>query len=227
MDVAWKYQLPAIILSDRTLNDDSQSFVADEVPPLPRLSQKVWDGAAENDASGPAYTRYLTTEDGVSPLAFPGREGATVKVNTYTHDEHGISAEDPETTVKMQDKWARKGRALAEELDTLRQVNVYGDPKSARSVVTWGSPTGAMREVGELIGVRVVQPVVLWPFPARQLKQALVGSARVAVLEMNSTGQLAGLMERHGLNADVGILRYDGRPYGVGDLRRQVEKALA
>jgi len=129
--------------------------------------------------------------------------------------------------VGMQDKWERKERALAEELDTLPLVNVYGDPESPRTVVTWGSPTGALREVGELIGVRVVQPVVLWPFPTRQLAKALAGSERVAVLEMNASGQLAGLMERHGLEADAAILRYDGRPFGVGELRRQVEKVLA
>jgi hypothetical protein len=34
-------------------------------------------------------------------------------------------------------------------------------------------------------------------------------------------------MERHGLEADAAILRYDGRPFGVGELRRQVEKVLA
>ena len=54
---------------------------------------------AHNDAPGLAYKRYLVTDDGVSPLAFPGRDGATVKANTYTHDEYGISAEDPGTTV--------------------------------------------------------------------------------------------------------------------------------
>jgi len=129
--------------------------------------------------------------------------------------------------VKMQDKWERKAHALAEELDTLPQVNVYGDPESPRTVVTWGSPTGAMREVGELSGVRVVQPVVLWPFPTRQLAQALAGSEKVAVLEMNSTGQLAGLMERHGLDVDAGIRRYDGRPFGVGELRRRVEEVFS
>jgi hypothetical protein len=44
---------------------------------------------------------------------------------------------------------------------------------------------------------------------------------------MNSTGQLAGLMERHGLDSDEAILRYDGRPWGVGELRREVEKVFA
>ena len=115
-----------------------------------------------------AYKRYFFTEDGISPLAFPGRDGAMVKANSYTHDEFGITTEDPELTVRMQDKWNAQGRALADELDTLPQVNVYGDPERRGRVVTWGSPTGAVREVGELAGIRIVQPVVLWPFPDRQ-----------------------------------------------------------
>jgi 2-oxoglutarate ferredoxin oxidoreductase subunit alpha len=228
MDLAWAYQIPVIVLGDRTLNDDSQSFVAGEAPDLPRFAAREWsrpEGAVRGaDAE---YLRYRITEDGVSPLAFPGRAGAIVKANTYTHDEAGMTTEDPGMTVAMQDKWERKGAAVAAALEELPLVNVYGDPQAAHTVVTWGSPTGAMREVGELEGYRVVQPVVLAPFPVRRLAHALAGSERVAVLEMNSTGQLAGLMERHGLDSDEAILRYDGRPWGVGELRREVEKVFA
>ncbi|MFA4965834.1 MAG: 2-oxoacid:acceptor oxidoreductase subunit alpha [Thermoleophilia bacterium] len=227
LDVAWKYQLPVIVLSDRTLNDDSQSFVAEAVPRLPRLAQVDWDGAAQDDDPELAYKRYLQTEDGVSPLAFPGREGATVKANTYTHDESGITTEDAEVTVQMQDKWARKADAMWQELDALPLVNVYGDPKSPRTLVTWGSPTGAAREVGELAGVRVVQPVVLSPFPTRQLENAFAGSRQVAVAELNAGAQLADLLESHGFDVDATINRYDGRPWAVGELRQLVEEVLA
>lgn len=227
LDVAWKYQLPAIVLGDRTLNDDSQSFDWDAVLRLPRLEQRGWDGAPQDADPALAYKRYLFTEDGISPLAFPGREGAVVKVNSYTHDEFGITTEDPALAVKMQDKWDAKGRALAGELDTLPQVNVYGDPEATRTLVTWGSPTGAAREVGELSGLRVVQPVVLWPFPERQLAEALDGSEQVAVAEGNSRGQLAELMEQRGLTVDRRLLRYDGRPWGVGELRLQAEGVLS
>jgi 2-oxoglutarate ferredoxin oxidoreductase subunit alpha len=227
MDLAWKYQLPVIVLGDRTLNDNAQSFVAAEVPDLPRLAQKDWDGTPMDAAPGLAYKRYLVTDDGTSPLAFPGREGATVKVNSYTHDEFGVTTEDPETAVAMQDKWLRKGRAMAEELDTLPGVNVYGDPAAAATVVTWGSTVGALREIAGLIGIRVVQPVVLWPFPKRQLDDALAGSEKVVVVEMNATGQFAGLMRRHGVRVDDTLLRYDGRPWGVGELQHRVEEALA
>ncbi|HET6497399.1 MAG TPA: 2-oxoacid:acceptor oxidoreductase subunit alpha [Thermoleophilia bacterium] len=227
LDLAWRYQLPVILLGDRTLNDNAQSFLTRAVPELPRLPQLDWDGAAMDPEPDLAYKRYALTEDGVSPLAFPGRAGAVVKVNSYTHDEWGITTEDPGMTVQMQDKWLRKGRRMADELDTLPLVNVYGDPAARRTVVTWGSPTGALREIGELAGVRIVQPVLLWPFPVRQLSEALAGSERVAVAEVNATGQLASLMERYGLRVDARLNRYDGRPWGVGELRRRVEEVLA
>ena len=106
-------------------------------------------------------------------------------------------------------------------------VNVYGDAGATEAVVTWGSPTGALREIGELAGVRVVQPVVLWPPPVRQLRDALSGAHRVAVAEVNATGQLANLLERHGLRVDTRINRYDGRPWGVGELHRRIQEVLA
>ncbi len=227
MDLAWKYQVPVIVISDRTLNDNAQSFVADEVPVLPRLGHKEWDGTPMDASPDLAYKRYVLTDDGVSPLAFPGRDGAVVKVDSYTHDEYGVTTEDPATAVAMQDKLLRKGRVVAEELDRLPAVNVYGAATAPRTVVTWGSPVGALREIAGLTDIRVVQPVVLWPFPQRQLAEALAGSEKVVVAEMNATGQLAGLLRRHGLRVDDTLLRYDGRPWGVGDLRRRVEEALA
>lgn len=255
LDAAWKYQMPAIILTDRTLNDAAQSFDWDAVPELPRLEPRVWDGVPQRATEGVplaaglgtgaareeggvaageppppddglAYKRYLCAEDGISPLTFPGREGAVVKVNSYTHDEFGITTEDPEITVRMQDKWNAKGFALADELDGIQQVYVHGDPEATETVVTWGSPTGAAREVGELEGIRVVQPVVLWPFPDRQMAEALKGTETLVVAEGNSRGQLARLLEQRGFTVDGRLLRYDGRPWGVGQLRRQIEEVL-
>jgi 2-oxoglutarate ferredoxin oxidoreductase subunit alpha len=227
LELAWKYQIPVIMLSDRTLNDNSQSFFWDAVPDLPRLEQLEWDGAPVADEPDLAYKRYLVTGDGVSPLAFPGRDGAIVKVNSYTHDEWGVTTEAPDMTVAMQDKWLRKADAMAAELDALPLVNVYGDPEAPRTIVAWGTPVGALREIAELAGIRVVQPVVLWPFPTRQLQEALAGSRRVAVAEVNATGQLARMMQCRGLRVDARVNRYDGRPWGVGELSRQVEEALS
>ena len=95
MDLAWKYQLPVIVLGDRTLNDNAQSFVEEEVPQLPRLAQKDWDGTPMDKDPALVYKRYFVTEDGVSPLAFPGRDGAWSRSTAYTHDEFGVSDRGP------------------------------------------------------------------------------------------------------------------------------------
>jgi len=227
LDLAWRYQVPVFVLGDRTLDDNVCSFSDAEVPVLPRMAEVDWDGVPTGDDPDQAYQRYLITDDGISPLAFPGRSGAVVKGNSYTHDEWGITTEDPGTTGRMQEKWLRKGAAMERELDSLPLVNVYGDPEASSAVVTWGSPTGALREIGELMGVRIVQPVVLWPFPQRQLAAVLGGCERVAVAEVNATGQLANQMERYGLPVNARINRYDGRPWSVGELQRRVEEVFA
>ena len=226
LDLAWRYQVPAIVLGDRTLHENAQSYFADQAPKLPRLTQVEWDGVAMTAMPDAAYQRYAFTADGISSLAYPGREGAVVKVNGYTHDEWGATTEDPDLTARMQEKWMRKAQGMAQALDELPQVNVYGDPTATQTVVTWGSPTGALREIGELVGVRIVQPVVLWPFPLRQMQEAVSGSQSVSVVEVNATGQLANLMERHGLPVQRRLNRYDGRPWAVGELGRRVEEEV-
>ncbi|MFH0778557.1 MAG: 2-oxoacid:acceptor oxidoreductase family protein, partial [Candidatus Eisenbacteria bacterium] len=56
-----------------------------------------WDGK-------PPYRRYADDPTGVSPLAFPSEKGAVVKVNSYEHDEFGITTEDPALTNTIQEK---------------------------------------------------------------------------------------------------------------------------
>jgi 2-oxoglutarate ferredoxin oxidoreductase subunit alpha len=226
LDLAWAYQLPVIVLGDRTLQENWQSFLGDETPVLPRFPAREWDGVAASDEPDLAYLRYAFTPDGVSPLAFPGREGAVVKANGYTHDEWGATSEEAGLTARMQEKWLLKERTMSAALDDVPSVNLYGDASAAQTVVTWGSPVGALREIGELLSVRVVQVVVLRPFPLRQLREAIADSQRVAVAEVNASGQLADLMERHGLPVHVRLNRYDGRPWGVGELRRRVEEEV-
>ena len=51
LDAAWKYQMPAIVLGDRSLNDHSQSFDRDAVPELPRLKPRRWDGRPQKRAA--------------------------------------------------------------------------------------------------------------------------------------------------------------------------------
>ena len=76
-----------------------------------------------------------------------------------------------------------------------------------------------------MLGLRVIRPVVLAPFPGDRIKNSLAGVKRLIAVEENATAQLAALAERHGIRTHEKILRYDGRPFTVGDLLFRVKEA--
>jgi 2-oxoglutarate ferredoxin oxidoreductase subunit alpha len=149
-----------------------------------------------------------------------------VKGNSYEHDEYGITTEEAEETVKMQDKRLGKRKYLAADVDKMEAVKIYGDARSPTALLTWGSTKGACREVAEDLGLRVVQPLVLEPLPVEQIKRALDGVTRLVAVENNATGCLARLMGCNGIAVDDRILKYDGRPFTVDGLKQRVEEAL-
>jgi 2-oxoglutarate ferredoxin oxidoreductase subunit alpha len=222
VQLAWKYQIPAIILGDKTLNEGTYSFDRKELGefhPDPEIT-------GEGLVTGPAYGRYRLTGSGVSPSAFPGTPDTVVKITSYTHDETGLSTEDGGISVIMAEKRVKKGARLLEEIDRLEAVRTYGDRSSPVALMAWGSNKGVACEVAGLLGLRVIQPVVLSPFPLRQMKEALSGVKRLVSVEDNMDGQLASLLASHRIIVDKQVLRYDGRPFSVGELRGRVMEVL-
>jgi 2-oxoglutarate ferredoxin oxidoreductase subunit alpha len=222
VQLAWKYQVPAIILGDKTLNEGTYSFDRKE------LGEILPDPEIPGEAlvTGPGYGRYRLTRSGVSPCAFPGTPDTVVKITSYTHDENGISAEDAGIAVIMAEKRMKKGTKLLEEIDRHEAVRTYGDRSSPVALLAWGSNKGVACEVAGLLGLRVIQPVVLSPFPLRQMKEALSGVKRLVSVEDNMEGQLGLLLAGHGINVDNQVLKYDGRPFSVDELHRKVMEVL-
>ncbi|HOO55074.1 MAG TPA: 2-oxoacid:acceptor oxidoreductase subunit alpha [Methanothrix sp.] len=215
LGLAWKYQIPAILLSDKTLSESAYSFNLDEARGIPDIRPVLADGEGE-------YKRYARTPDGVSPLAFPSMKGAVVKANGYAHLESGITTEDADEVKAVQDKSLRKEESLKKELERLPIVRTYGSEDASLALVCWGSNKPVCAEVGEKLGLRVVQPVVLNPFPTSQFEAALGVVERMISVETNSTGQLARLMRCNGFDPDDLILKYDARPFSVEDLEERL-----
>jgi len=217
LGLAWKYQIPAILLSDKTLSESAYSFNIEEAREIPDIRPVL----AEGDGDG-EYMRYSRTDDGISPLAFPPRPGAVVKANGYSHLESGITTEDASEITAVQDKSLRKEESLKKELESLSVVRTYGSEDGSVALLCWGSNKPVSSEVGEKLGLRVVQPVVLNPFPIASFEEALRGVERIISVETNSTGQLARLIKSYGFEADDLILKYDARPFTVEDLERKL-----
>jgi 2-oxoglutarate ferredoxin oxidoreductase subunit alpha len=218
LNLAWRYQLPAFILSDKSLSESLYSFDIAAAGELQEEEPLAWNGEG-------GYSRYCYTDTGVSPMAYPPRAGATVKVNGYVHDQLGITTEDARITKETSDKRLLKGQSLARELEGYETVKVYGQGSTA--LMCWGSNKGVCIEAAEGLGLKVVQLLVLSPFPADRLGEALKGTQRLIDVECNSTGQLARLAGLYGFRADNLVLKYDGRPFSLEDLQEELGRVGA
>jgi 2-oxoglutarate/2-oxoacid ferredoxin oxidoreductase subunit alpha len=218
LNMAWKYQVPAFILSDKTVSEGLYSFDTTLAGEVKEEAPVLWDGKGD-------YNRYKYTETGVSPLAFPPLKSQTVKVDGYTHDELGITTEDTTVTAKMNDKRLLKGLALAKEMDGYETVRVYGNGKTA--LLCWGSNKGVCIEAAEKLGLKVIQVLVLSPFPEKRFRDALKGAERIITVECNSTGQLSRLARSYGFELKEQILKYDGRPFSLDELETEIRRVIS
>jgi 2-oxoglutarate ferredoxin oxidoreductase subunit alpha len=219
MDLAWKYQLPAILLPDRTICEGLYSMD-------PGPSKRSRAGPARADPGARPYFRYAHADSGISPMSFPPVRGECIRVNSHVHDTTGITTEDPRITREMADKRMKKMSGLATEIDGLGPVIIGGIPDASTAILCWGSCKGVCEEVGKKKGFRVVRPVVLWPFPEKTFARAMEGVEKFFAVETNESGQLADLVRQFGYNAAGKILKYDGRPFMLNELEEELGKVI-
>lgn len=218
--LAWRCQVPAIILGDKTICEGIYSF--DQAEAISPGISPPFEGIP-----GPGYTRYRITENGISPLLSPPAKDAVIKVNSYAHDEAGITTEKADLVAAMTEKRERKGNFLQQEVNALPSVHLEGTAGNRNTLICWGSTLGVCREVAGNLGLRLVQPIVLEPLPVEALHRALEGPGKVVVVEENVYGQLELLLARNGIRVHGHVRRYDGRPFPLEELEARVREVLA
>ena len=217
-DLAEKYQVPVVILTDQFLADSyftESRFDLSKVHVNRHLLGEKEAGALEE------YKRYQITKSGVSPRSIPSAFGLEIVADGHEHDEYGHITEDANIRKRMVDKRSRKMGGLAREIGHPRRM---GDQKADLLLVGWGSTYGPMAEAidilnGHGISVGGIHLSELWPFPGRQMAKILSGARKWAVVEANSTGQLARLIQMEiQKKPDGEILKYTGRPFKADEI---------
>ncbi|NGX63245.1 MAG: 2-oxoglutarate oxidoreductase subunit KorA [Candidatus Anoxychlamydiales bacterium] len=217
LNMAWKYQIPSIILTDKALAEGVYSFDKPTQKEIKEFKPTLWD---KKDS----YKRYKFTENGVSPLAFYSDKNAVIKINSYEHDEFGVTTEDAKLSEKMQEKRVGKEKYLKKDLEDFDCVNVYGNKDSKDAILCWGSNKGVCIEAAEKLNLKVIHPIVMHPFPEKQFKEAMKNVKTLISVELNVTGQLANLIKSYGFKVDKQINKYDGRPFTVEELIQRIKK---
>lgn len=213
LNIAWEYQMPAIVLLDKEVSENTYEF---------QKREEVTKGDIKKGEASEDYNRY-EGED-ISPMLFPG-DGAVVKVTSYEHTKKGVATEKGEEIVAMQEKRIKKHEKLKEHLESFETVKVYQEGSVA--VIFWGSTKGAVLAAAKnLPPVKLVQIKVLQPFPEKKLKEVLEGVEKVICIESNATGQMTQVLRANGINVDEKILRYDGRPFTIDEVEERLKKVI-
>ncbi|MCP6718489.1 MAG: 2-oxoacid:acceptor oxidoreductase subunit alpha [Patescibacteria group bacterium] len=203
--LANKYRSLVILLSDKHLAESDYTFAK-----LEKSSVSSDRFIVENPSDD--HKGYKITEDGNSPRAVPG-QGPVVKVTSYEHDEYGNTTEESEWMNKMTDKRLKKEKTIAEEINKLNPVSIYGQGKNL--IVGWGSTKGAILDaLKDLEGYRFMQISYINPFPTDMVKKELENSDKIILVENNATGQLGDIIaEKTGHLIKNKVLQYDARPF--------------
>jgi 2-oxoglutarate ferredoxin oxidoreductase subunit alpha len=216
-NLADKYQLPAIILTDtflagslQTVDRDALDFGAIGIDRGKLLSEFDIEHLSEG------YRRFELTSDGVSPRAIPGQKEVEFSASSDEHDEHGHITEDIEVRHSMMEKRMRKERSMMSDLEAPR---VLGPRDADLTLICWGSSCGPVREASNKLNAlgqrtNVLHITQMWPFPSAIVDRFLRRAGRTIVIEQNYTGQFSKLLRMTtSFVPDQKILKYDGRPY--------------
>ena len=209
-NLAEKFQIPIMILGDQHFADSSMN-----VPRIDVSGVKVDRGKLAKSGPDPDYKRYLLTDDGISPRAFPGEEGKIIVSSGNVHREDGHIIEDADMRNKMVAKFMNKLPAI---MESLNPPELYGDENAEITLLTWGSTWGAVNEAMKILkdaGVSINQLHFcdIYPLRTDKLRKVLSKSKQILSVEQNVTSQFAQLVKMAtGISVHHHINKYDGRP---------------
>jgi 2-oxoglutarate ferredoxin oxidoreductase subunit alpha len=226
LNIADKYQVLVIILTDQHLADSAQTIAPFDFSKV-RIERNF---AAAEQLAGERYKRYMITESGVSPRIIPGKiPGAVVLSDSHEHNEYGHISESVEIRTAMMEKRMKKLEGLAFEM---QEPDFYGVEEPEVLLIGWGSMEGPLREAieileheGKSVGALVFGD--LYPLPTKLLKKHAAKAKKLVNVEQNFTGQLARLIRQEtGIFMTNSILNYTGRQIDSYTIATRLKKEV-
>lgn len=224
-NLADKYQLPVLILSDKHLGLSNKS-----IPQFDTNGLVVDRGELLTDAQAKVekdYKRFKVTPSGISPRAIPGQK-TIFRSSSDEHTEYGDICEDPANRIQQEDKRFRK---LETAIKDIPLPKIHGPKDADVTLVSWGSTKGAILEAMKYLNqnhglkVNFLQMLYIYPFHSDFVKKILDNAKQVICIEENKTGQLAGVIREHtGFEIKDKILKYNGRAFFPGEIYDEVKR---
>ena len=241
-NIAEKYQMPAIVLTDQSIGyrkatvpipdidnlvDHSKNSVRKKlvIPTADRI--KIVSRLKPTKTDLKDYCRFRDTKTGISPVAKPGTAGGQYLATGLEHTERGVANYTPDVHRQMTEKRFKKLKLLSETMEKSPK-EYFGSSKAKIGIIGWGSTMGAIREARYLaeergIKIRHLHPRIISPLAERRVRLFLLGLKQVIVVEENYTGQFA-----HFIKAKFGVVpleihKYEGNPITPEEILTGIE----
>lgn len=229
-NLAEKYQIPVIILSDQFLADSATNVKEFNMERL-NIERNLIDKNELEQIND--YQRYQITDNGISPRVYPGQfSEAIVLTDSHEHDQKGHATEDEKLRQSMVKKRSKKITKLKNE--DLIEPEYCGQKNIDYLLVGWGSTYGPMLEAKEKLEDEDIKIGCLsfndiWPLPTKELEKWCKRGVKMVNVENNFTAQLPKIIKGEtGIEIEKNILKYTGRPFTGSEIaKRFMEEVIS
>ena len=212
-NIADKYQIPVIIVSDQYLADSQFTCELFDASKITIERHLLSDDEFE---SMETYKRYAITSDGISPRALPGQGLHVVVADSDEHDENGHIDQRADNRILMMEKRMRKINGLMQEMEV---PEIYGPKDADVTLIGWGSSYGPLAETVDILNkegqsLNLVHFTHIYPMNREVIRNILLKKGVTVCVEGNATGQFAKVLKTEvDISVDMNLLRYDGMPF--------------
>jgi 2-oxoglutarate ferredoxin oxidoreductase subunit alpha len=226
------YQTPIILMTDLVLSESYGTVSTfDFNVPINR-------GMIADESKPEEFKRYLVTDSGVSPRAFPGQKGFEHIAGSDEHLEDGTLISDvlagmPDSLkgrVKMHDKRMRKLEGIIKDTPG---PELWGPERADLTLVSWGATQGALREAISRVNaenrvkVNSLEYCYVFPFHSDETKKILKSASSTMAVEGNHTGQFARLLRAEtSIEMNHHLRKYDGEPFEPRHIVSKIKEVM-
>jgi 2-oxoglutarate ferredoxin oxidoreductase subunit alpha len=229
--IAEKYQMPVIVLSDQFIGHRKESINPDTIGSKTSGFKLTYERDTPSAEELEDYKRFKITENGVSPITYPGIKGGQYLGSGIEHGENGWPKQDVKTHHEMTEKRWKKFDHIKHEF---RFERFYGPDDAKLGIIAWGSTKGAVKEAvakANAMGISVgaIIPQLIFPFLIEPFKEFIRNKERVIIPELSYAGQfrryLRGFLRFSQYGCKVTPFRKTGgAPFMVADILDKIKE---
>ena len=214
-ELADRYQMPVIYLSDQYLSDSISMFQT--------VDFSAYEQRRYIQLTDASYDRYKFSDSGITPRGVPGLGTGIVVSTSDEHDERGQITESYQVREKMVEKRKQKITLVTSEAHSPKVLG-----QGSIAIIGWGSTKGAIMEaLKSLDDPRLFQVHFAWVHPLDpQSLEILKQSETNIVIENNVTGAFADILKSHGMKVDHCILQANGFSFFSDLLKEKLLKVI-